>query len=282
VLPATSLAQDADDPHKDLGEVGAKLSNPVSNVWALFTEIDLTFSDGNANKGDDRVGSENVIFQPIMPIPLYGEEWKLITRPTIPVVFSKPRPDGFDKFNHDSGIADSLLPLLLSPDLGQNWLMGIGPTITFPTSTNDSLGRQQWAMGPAGVFGYKTPEFIVGLFPQYFWKVASRGDKNNEVKDANYMNLLYFAFINLPKAWQVGFNPTITYDHQADSGNKWNVPIGVTVTKTTRVGRIPVKFQLGAEYSVVSQDDFGKRALLKLNIIPVVPSLISKPIFGGD
>ena len=30
-----------------LAEVGAKLSNPVSGVWALFTEFDFTFSRRN-------------------------------------------------------------------------------------------------------------------------------------------------------------------------------------------------------------------------------------------
>jgi hypothetical protein len=40
------------------------------------------------------------------------------------------------------------------------------------------------------------------------------------------------------------------------------------------------RFQLGVEYSVVSQDDFGQEAQFKLNIIPVIPSLIKNPIFG--
>jgi hypothetical protein len=31
----------------------------------------------------------------------------------------------------------------------------------------------------------------------------------------------------------------------------------------------------------VSQDDFGKRALIKLNIIPVISGLVQNPIFGG-
>jgi len=42
---------------------------------------------------------------------------------------------------------------------------------------------------------------------------------------------------------------------------------------------MPVKFQLAAEYSVVSQNDFGKRFMIKLNIIPVIPDLIKNPIF---
>ena len=57
--------------------------------------------------------------------------------------------------------------------------------------------------------------------------------------------------------------------------------VGLVVAKTTKIGKLPVKLQLGVEYSVVSQDDFGKRAVIKLNIIPVIGSLVKGPIFGG-
>ncbi len=53
----------------DLAETGKKLSNPVSDVWALFTEFDLSFDDGNVNQGDAEVGSA-MVFQPILPVPL--------------------------------------------------------------------------------------------------------------------------------------------------------------------------------------------------------------------
>ena len=93
--------------------------------------------------------------------------------------------------------------------------------------------------------------------------------------------MLYFFVYNLPDAWQVGFTPTISYDDNAPSGNKWNVPVGLFVGKMTKIGNIPVKFQLGIEYSVVKQDDFGQVAQIKLNIIPVIPSLIENPFFGN-
>ncbi len=96
------------------------------------------------------------------------------------------------------------------------------------------------------------------------------------------MNLLYFAFLNLPDAWQVGFGPTITFDAKATSGNKWNVPVGLMVNKMTAIRGKPVKFQFGFEYSVVSQNDFGRRFVIKLNVIPVIQGLVKKPIFGGD
>ena len=95
------------------------------------------------------------------------------------------------------------------------------------------------------------------------------------------MSLLYAFWYNLPQAWQVGFNPTISFDDKAASGNQWNVPIGLSVEKTTKIGKLPVKLQFGAESSEVSQDTFGQRIKLRLNIIPVIPRMIKKPIFGG-
>jgi hypothetical protein len=287
ILPSAVLAADASDESGSLAETGAKLSNPVSNVWALFTEFDLSFNNGNANQGDDKVGSL-MNFQPVLPIPLFGEgddEWRMITRPAVPLVFASPRPDGVDNTNYDAGLSDILLPLLIAPPAsitGSNLILGVGPTFTLPTSTKVELGRRQWQTGVAGVVGYKNEDFVAGVFPQYFWGVGGRGDQGSNIPDASNMNLLYFAFLNLPNAWQVGSNPVITYDHKASRGNKWNVPIGLTVAKTTKIGKMPVKFQLGAEYSVVSQDDFGKRALFKLNIIPVIPALIGSPILGGS
>ncbi len=83
----------AEEEHADLGEVAAKLSNPVSDVWALFTELDLSFNNGNVNRGDDKLGGA-MIFQPLLPVTL-TEGWKIIMRPTIPIQFVQPQPDGF-------------------------------------------------------------------------------------------------------------------------------------------------------------------------------------------
>jgi hypothetical protein len=265
----------------ELAEIGAKLSNPVSDVWALFTEFDVYFSDGDVNNGDSEVGGR-MLFQPILPLPLYGSgehEWKLITRPTVPLLFSQPVPVGFGEFDHRGGLADTQLPMLVSPPAG-NWLLGVGPAWLLPTSTNTAFGRQQWGVGPTAVVGYKTKDWIAGAFPQYYFGFADRSD-HNPLPDASYLNLLYFAFYDLPEAWQIGTNPTVTFDDRAGSGDKWNVPLGLTVAKTTRLSGLPVKVQLGVEYSVVSQDAFGQRAQIKLNLIPVIPSLVENPILGG-
>jgi hypothetical protein len=265
--------------HESLAEIGAKLANPVSDVWALFTEFDLTFSDGDLNTGNAKIGGR-MIFQPILPFPLYGQgeqEWKLITRPNIPIVFSQPVPKGFDEFNNLGGLGDIQLPMMVSPPSG-NWLLGLGPTWLFPTATQDAFGRQQWGVGPAFIVGYHTKDWIAGIFPQYTWGIG--GWNGEGTPDASYLSMLYFFVYNLPDAWQIGFNPTISYDNNASPGNKWNVPVGLFVAKTTKIGSAPVKLQLGIEYSVIKQDDFGQVAQIKLNIIPVIPSLVKNPLFG--
>jgi hypothetical protein len=271
---------DSGTEQASLAEVGAKLSNPVSDVWALFTEFDLIFSSGNFNTGDAKVGAA-MNFQPILPVPL-TEDWKIIVRPSVPIQFVQPQPDrqttSGDTYDYRAGLGDIGLPLPFSPAM-DNWILAAGPTFLFPTSTSRNLGDQQWGMGPAGVLGYKNKDITVGIFPQYFWKLADRGDQRSRTKDLSKGNLLYFAVYNLANAWQIAINPVITYDHKASSGNKWNVPVGLGFAKTTKVGGMPVKFQFAVEYSVISQDDFGKRALIKLNIIPVIQSLIKEPIF---
>ena len=106
--------------HGSLSDVGAKLANPLSSLWALSFSFETPkFFDGDINTGDPRAGAD-MVFQPVLPFPLYGtgdEQWRLITRPVVPFIFSQPVPTGFDEFDNKAGIGDIQLPLILSfPD----------------------------------------------------------------------------------------------------------------------------------------------------------------------
>ena len=70
-------------------------------------------------------------------------------------------------------------------------------------------------------------------------------------------------------------------EERGTAGNRWNVPIGIGVSKTARIGGLISKFELSFEYSVVTEDAYGQRAMVKLNVTPVIPSMIRKPLFGG-
>jgi hypothetical protein len=246
--PVASAQEPKGAAESDAAETGKRLSNPLSDVWALFSRFTVNFGDGDVNLGNSRVGG-TMLFQPILPVPLYGKgpnRWSLITRPTLPVLFSQPVPTALNTFDHSGGLGDLLLPMVIAPPTG-NWILGAGPAFLFPTSTNDAFGRQQWGIGPSMVVGYRTEAATFGVFGQYYLGIGSTDGRRPGVEDASYMNLLYFLSVNLPNAWQFGFDPTITYDARATSGNKWNVPVGLTITKTTLLGKLPVKFNFGLE-----------------------------------
>jgi hypothetical protein len=127
--------------HGSLSEVGAKLSNPVSEVWALFTQFSVTSSDGDANLGGEKLGG-NMIFQPILPIPLFGKganAWRLIIRPNVPLLIGSPVPEEFDNFHHKTGLGDIELPLLVSIPAG-NWILAAGPAVTGSSGLSDQPG----------------------------------------------------------------------------------------------------------------------------------------------
>ena len=276
---------EAHSEHGSLADIGAKLSDPTANIWALSLNIQgPTFYDGDVNRGDPEIGA-NAIFQPIMPFPLFGEgedQWKMLTRPIIPIIFSQPIPEK-NGFEHVGGLGDIQLPLLLNPSskiLG-NWIFAAGPVFEFPTSTNDKLGSQQFSIGPALALGYKTKAFTAVTFTNYFFGVGDRSDRKSSTRTTDKMSMLYGLTFNLPKAWQIGLNPTISYNHKATPGNKWNVPVGLFAARTIKLGNVPLKIQGGLEYSVVSEDDFGKRLGFRFVVTPVIPGLVQKPIFGG-
>lgn len=186
-VPMTAVAHAPDDDHAhhaesvskagSLAETGAKLSNPVSDVWALFTEFDLTFNNGNATGGNDKVGGL-MNFQPILPFPIYGKDkdrWQVLVRPAVPILFASPRPDGGNNTNYDGGLGDIGLPMLVTPSqniTGSNLIFGVGPTLGIPTSSKVQLGRRQWQMGPSAVVGWKTKDYVAFVFPQYFFGIG--------------------------------------------------------------------------------------------------------------
>src|SRR5713101_9903609 len=93
-----AYGQESGSEQRSLSEVSQELTNPVSNVWSMFTEFDTYSLDGDLNKGGSEVGGR-MIFQPVLPFPLYGQgrdQGKLITRPNIPEIFSQPVPKDFD------------------------------------------------------------------------------------------------------------------------------------------------------------------------------------------
>jgi hypothetical protein len=181
------------------------------------------------------------------------------------------------------GLGDIEIPLLFNPPesmLG-HWIFGAGPVFEFPSATNTSLGGNQYSVGPAVVFGYKTKKFTAVVFPNYFFGVGTQSDWTPADGTTSKLSLLYAFTYNLANAWQVGTNPTISFNNNALPGDQWTVPVGLFVSKVVNIGGVPTKVEFNAEYSVVSPNNFGKRFEFRFVITPVIAGLVNNPIFGG-
>ena len=86
---------------------------------------------------------------------------------------------------------------------------------------------------------------------------------------------------NMKKGWYLTSIPIISFDWEADSGDKWAVPIGLGVQKTQIMfGKIPVKFGVEAQYYVVDQDTFGNEWRIQFTVAPIIPNLIGNLLKG--
>ena len=261
----TPQAEEQDD--QNLAELNKQLNNPVSSVWSLTFQNNFTFLEGRLT--DNTKEFYNLNFQPALPFRL-TKDWNLIARPVFPLFASRDVYNPLTRtFDGKSGIGDIGLVTLLSPAKVGKFLWGVGPTFSFPTASPDELGSKKWQMGPAAVGLYLGKKWVFGLFPQHWWSTGGSGDKN-----VSFTNIQYFVWHLLPENWQVGMSPSITIDWKATGGNAYTVPIGFGVGKLIKFGKLPVKFQLAAYYSVVRPDDLGTRWNIQFTVTPVIPPLI--------
>ena len=91
----------------------------------------------------------------------------------------------------------------------------------------------------------------------------------------NLMNLQYFIFYSLSDTLSIGAAPNIIANWDQDSSNRWTVPIGLGISKTVQMGKVPVRFGLEFHYSVVQPDDaVGTKWDLRFYFIPAAPSAL--------
>ena len=284
--PAAGSDDSMDATKISTKELSQQSANPVGKFAYIFTQFAATWNDGDLNSGDDHIAG-NITFQPIIPIPLYGsgmDEWRIVTRPTINFSIEQPVPKGGeDNFDDETEISDLLVPLPLAlPDrIAGRWLLALGPSFSFPTATDDDFSKEQWTAGVSGVFGYIAEDWMLGMYPQTYFGIADE-KRSDDKRYARFGNMFYWFFYNITDEWQIGTNPTIQWNDTAGTGNRWNVPVGLAIAKIDKWWGRLVRWEVGAEYSVINEDDFGEVARIKFNIIPVVGRPIKKSIFGGN
>ena len=275
--PVTT-APSGGEPEASLTEINKKLTNPVSDLWSIAFQQNNYMLDMGAGQPDH--WNSNLNFQPVLPIALTSN-WNLITRPVMTLFNSVPHPDPNNPadIGRTTGFGDTVLMELVSPSpkLVGNWLLGVGPTFIFPTASTTHTGQGKYQVGPAAIVGYLSKKWILGALLQNWTSFGGSGNRPN----TNQMNLQPIAAYFLPGGWSIGYSGNILANWKADkAGDVWTIPLGLSVSKVVKFGKLPVRFALAGQYMVHHPDTFGQKWNIQLMVVPVIPKLIKGNLFG--
>ena len=268
--PSAGAARADDEPSAT--EINKQLTNPVSDLWSITFQQNNYRVDVGPSIGER--WNSNLNFQPVMPVAI-SDEWNLITRPVMTLVNSVPHPDPNDvplDMDRTTGFGDTVLLELFSPSskLVGNWLLGVGPTFIFPSASTQWTGQGKWQAGPSVVVGYLSEKWIAGAFLQQWMSFSG----SNSRASVSQMNLQPFFSWFLRDGWSVGYSGNVLANWEASGGDVWTVPIGASVAKVLKLGKLPVRIALAGQYMPVRPDVFGQKWNLQVVVAPVLPKLV--------
>ena len=304
-VPSAPCSQETPDQEKAyLQKITQESSNPVGELWMITNQFNLNLEQSSQGQSSTSSGQQtnkqaqagqnsqasgqqsktqvqkqnfedprpqfNYNFQPVLKFDL-NSDWRFLTRPVIPI-YNSPSPKGRTSVDYTFGLGDIELKGILSPNSkGPGFKWGIGPSAVFPTATASSLGNGKWQLGGAMTALYMNDKWVVGMFPEHWWSVG--GDPTRQ--EVSLTKVQYFIWYSPIPTWQVGMIPTVTIDWlQPKSENALTLPVGLGVSKTVLLGKIPVKFIVEADYAVVRPRGIpGDEWTFKFSIIPIIPAL---------
>jgi len=206
-------------------EIAKEFHDPIGALRQIYFQLDILPDVGPHNN----IAWESTL-QTVWPFDIAGD-WKLVTYSIIPLL-SEP---GMAPGDHrKDGLGDSNFYGYFARATKGGVIWGVGPALQAPTHTDDVLGNDKWAAGPALIVGAEGDNWsIFGLF-DHVWSFAGPGDEG-----INRSTVQYVAVYLLPKDWFLASNWVVEADWEAASADRWTVPIG---------GGFGKQFELGGQY----------------------------------
>jgi hypothetical protein len=258
---------------KDANDLSKDMVNPIGPHWLINTYFNVIEKEGDIS--DKSPTSIEWLLQPVMPIPLNKKTGlKLMNRPALPIFLKDPVPQtntmgDFSGFDNLSGIGDltiqSSLGKMQPTDFGM-FMWGIGVDLIFPTASKDELGSEKYSAGPVGMLVGFTKNYTFGTVVSHVWSYAGKDSR----KDVNRTQLQFVYFKQLGNGWQIGDNPTWTIKSDVDSDEKYDIPIGLGIFKTTGIAGRVWRFGITPRYYLKGYDSWGNDWGISFTITPVI------------
>jgi hypothetical protein len=204
------------------------------------------------------------IDQALVPFRL-TEDWTLITRTKLPAEALPPKKLGE---NWTTGLSNGYTTFFLSPEHGNGFYWGVGPLLYYPSSTA-ALGVDKWGAGPSVAFIKKDAgPWVFGALVNNIWSFGDTPPGSSDKTNSLLLNP--FISYHFGDGWSVGSSPDITANWIA-SGEKWTVPIGGGLAKTTRIGEQSVKLAIDAYYNAIRPNPADDAWVLKTTLTFLFP-----------
>lgn len=214
----------------------AQANNPLANMTAL--SFQNYYMPKLAESPDDAFMNTTWVR---FAKPL--SKGKLLLRASMPFsTIGMPNANGV--VNTTSGLGDFNAFLAYSFISDATTTMGIGPSITAPTASDDLLGTGKWQGGFAFVaFFAKSPVFQFGGL--ITWQASFAGDSDRQSTNMGAIQPFYF--------WQLGKGtylrgaPIWVFDFEKDA---YSIPIALGIGKVVKVGSTVFNLYIEPQYSV--------------------------------
>src|SRR5262245_18386663 len=161
MLPSITSAQDAD-------ELAKQTQNPVSSLISFPLQANWDFGLGDR----DATGTL-LIIQPVVPVAA-SDGMNVILRVIMPM--ASQRGTDVARVN---GLGDILTTAFLSPSAPSRVIWGVGPAFLLPSATNNTLGSENFGIGPSVVVLTQPAHWTIGFLCNHIWSVSGANDRSD-------------------------------------------------------------------------------------------------------
>jgi hypothetical protein len=244
-------------------EIANASQNPITMIYSMPIQNNINFDLGDSGE------TKNIAnIQPVVPMDL-TENWDMVWRLILPVVTSPVGPNGINEDGEITGfddtvtgLGDSTLTMFIAPKHTEKFIWGAGAELYMPTATEDALKTKQWGAGLSFVGLRMTGRWTYGALIMNVWSFGAKEEYSPNKID--FMQFQPFVNYNMGDGWFLTTVPFIMAYWDADSDNRWVVPIGGGVGKGFKIGKIPVSATAQAYYNVVTPEAAGETWQLRL------------------
>lgn len=248
---------------KTADEIAQELSNPVSTLASMTFQGTYTGWDGSLN-GASSQHTSALVFMPTIPFKL--KKGSISVRPSFPVA-AAPTLNNQGNWENKKGFGDIGIMAMYGVMNENGFIWGAGPSMFFPTASNEYTGKGQFQLGPVALLGVVKKWGVLGVLWQHWWGVSGVDTDQTKVNTGTAQLFYWFAAGN---GWQIGGSPIPTANYVTATDTEFSIPLNLGFAKTVVVGKTPLKFTLQGQYYVTRPETIGPSWGIFFQVTPVV------------